>query len=248
MADRPSVLIVGAGIGGLTAAIALRARGIPSRSAAPAPRTSGTALANNTTAVLRALGIRIGLGDAETGSPIVCVNRDNLMATLRDACGDTPIHCGTEAVSVDIGGERPAIRCADGRVLSGDVVIGADGVGSVVPAAFVGQDGSRIPFLSKWGRGAVTFLGDTAHAVEDGYVLATALDKNSDPVVALRLYADVRRKRTRMLVGYARRLSRIEQSDSSVVQSVRNHVVSRAPNRILTMQAKTLRLDLEAPV
>jgi 2-polyprenyl-6-methoxyphenol hydroxylase-like FAD-dependent oxidoreductase len=66
--------------------------------------------------------------------------------------------------------------------------------------------------------------------------------------VALRLYEDIRRKRTRMLVRYARRLSRIEQSDSAVVQGVRNYVLARTPNRMLTMQARTLRLDLETPV
>ena len=389
MTNRPSVLIVGAGIGGLTAAIALRAKGIPVEicESAPTPRTSGTALgiANNATSVLRALGVGFGFGDAqsgqaterlemrtatgkllrsmpvqsitaEMGNPIVCIGRDDLMAIMRDACGDTPIHYGTEAVGIDIGGERPAIRCADGRVLSADVVIGADGVGSVVRAAMAGQsppvDGGYVcwlatvsfshprlvrgytgqywgkgqrfglsdigggtaywwgtknmappqdrrakackrdiveayrgwapeivdvigatpeaeivstrshdrPFLSEWGQGAVTLLGDAAHpmldslgqgastAIEDGYVLAAALDKHSNPVAALRVYEDIRRKRTRMLVRYARRLSRIEQSESRVVQAVRNRVVALTPNRMLTMQAKTLRFDLEGLV
>jgi 2-polyprenyl-6-methoxyphenol hydroxylase-like FAD-dependent oxidoreductase len=387
MTNRPSVLIVGAGIGGLTAAVALRAKGIPVEicEAAPAPRTSGTALgiANNATPVLRALGIDIGRGDgptgqaterlemrtaagkllrampvqsitSETGNPIVCIGRDELMAMLRDACGDTPIHYGTEAVSLDAGSVRPAIRCADGRALSADVVVGADGIGSVVRAAMAGQsppvDGGYVcwlatvsfshprlvrgytgqywgkgqrfglsdigggtaywwgtknmapsqdrrakaaksdivaayrgwapevvdvigatpeaaivstrshdrRFLSEWGRGAVTLLGDAAHpmldslgqgastAIEDGFVLAAALDKGSNPIAALRVYEDLRRKRTRMLVRYARRLSRIEQSESRVVQAVRDRVVALTPNRMLTMQAKALRFDLEA--
>jgi 2-polyprenyl-6-methoxyphenol hydroxylase-like FAD-dependent oxidoreductase len=387
MSNRPSVLIVGAGIGGLTAAIALRASGIPVEicESASAPRTSGTALgiANNATPVLRALGIDIGDGrigqaterlemrtaagellrampvqaiTAETGNPIICVGRDDLMALLRDACRDTPIHYGAQAVRLDTEGEHPAITCADGRVLSADVVVGADGVGSAVRAAIAGQsppvDGGYVcwlatvgfthprvvrgytgqywgigqrfglsdigggtaywwgtknmpaeqtrrcqtakgdileayhgwapevvdvisatpeaaivttrsldrPFLSEWGRGAVTLLGDAAHpmldalgqgassAIEDGYVLAAVLDRGRDPVAALRTYEDLRRKRTRMLVRYARRLARIEQSESRVVQAVRNYVVTHTPNRMLTMQARTLRFDLEALV
>jgi 2-polyprenyl-6-methoxyphenol hydroxylase-like FAD-dependent oxidoreductase len=55
------VAVVGAGIGGLTAAIALRAKGIGVEiyEAAPEPRATGTALgiASNATKVLRALGI-----------------------------------------------------------------------------------------------------------------------------------------------------------------------------------------------
>jgi 2-polyprenyl-6-methoxyphenol hydroxylase-like FAD-dependent oxidoreductase len=57
----PTVAVVGAGIGGLTAAIALRAKGIDVEiyEAAPEPRVTGTALglASNATKVLRALGI-----------------------------------------------------------------------------------------------------------------------------------------------------------------------------------------------
>jgi 2-polyprenyl-6-methoxyphenol hydroxylase-like FAD-dependent oxidoreductase len=63
----PKVLIAGAGIGGLTAAIALRAKGIDVEvyEAAPQLSASGTGLglANNATKVLRALGIDLGLGE-----------------------------------------------------------------------------------------------------------------------------------------------------------------------------------------
>jgi 2-polyprenyl-6-methoxyphenol hydroxylase-like FAD-dependent oxidoreductase len=59
--NAPTVAVVGAGIGGLTAAIALRAKGIDVEiyEAAPQPRVTGTALgiASNATKVLRSLGI-----------------------------------------------------------------------------------------------------------------------------------------------------------------------------------------------
>ena len=59
--NTPTVAVVGAGIGGLTAAIALRAKGIDVEiyEAAPEPRATGTALglASNATKVLRSLGI-----------------------------------------------------------------------------------------------------------------------------------------------------------------------------------------------
>ena len=57
----PTVAVIGAGVGGLTAAVALRAKGIDVEiyEAAPEPPTSGTALgiASNATKVLRSLGI-----------------------------------------------------------------------------------------------------------------------------------------------------------------------------------------------
>ena len=79
------------------------------------------------------------------------------------------------------------------------------------------------PILEHWGRGPVTLLGDAAHpmhtsrsqgassAVEDGYVLAEALARLSDPVEALRAYEDRRRDRAGMLVRSSRRLNRVEQ-------------------------------------
>lgn len=62
----PKVLIAGAGIGGLTAAIALRAKGVDVEvhEAAPQLPASGTGLglASNATKVLRALGVDLGRG------------------------------------------------------------------------------------------------------------------------------------------------------------------------------------------
>lgn len=59
--NTPTVAVVGAGVGGLTAAVALQARGIDVEifEAATEPRMTGTALglASNATKVLRALGI-----------------------------------------------------------------------------------------------------------------------------------------------------------------------------------------------
>ena len=59
--NTPTVAVIGAGIGGLTAAVALRAKDIDVEifEAAPEPRTTGTALglASNATKVLRSLGI-----------------------------------------------------------------------------------------------------------------------------------------------------------------------------------------------
>jgi 2-polyprenyl-6-methoxyphenol hydroxylase-like FAD-dependent oxidoreductase len=59
--NAPTVAVIGAGIGGLTAAIALRAKGIDVEiyEAAPEPRATGTALgiASNATKVLRSLGV-----------------------------------------------------------------------------------------------------------------------------------------------------------------------------------------------
>ena len=65
--NTPKIVIAGAGIGGLTAAIALHAKGIDAEvcEAAPQRPTTGTALgvASNATKVLRALGIDLGSGE-----------------------------------------------------------------------------------------------------------------------------------------------------------------------------------------
>lgn len=68
------------------------------------------------------------------------------------------------------------------------------------------------PPMECWTRGRVSLLGDACHptlpflaqgaamAMEDGVVLARALQVNSDPAAALKQYEDTRRERTRRVV------------------------------------------------
>ena len=166
----PTVAVVGAGVGGLTAALALRAKGIDVEvyEAAPGPRDTGTALglASNATKVLRSLGIdlpteascralehfelRTARGaliralpgaaiTAELGHPFVSIHRNELIRTLRDAAPDIPIHYGAEVI--DVGIERCGARaaCADGTDVRAGVLIGADGIRSVVRSMIAGE-------------------------------------------------------------------------------------------------------------
>jgi 2-polyprenyl-6-methoxyphenol hydroxylase-like FAD-dependent oxidoreductase len=166
----PKVMVAGAGIGGLTAAIALRAKGIAVvvYEAAPRPRDTGTALgvASNAVKVLRSLGIDLAAGDcgapierfelrtargaliralpidaitAELGDPIVSIHRNDLMRTLLDAVGDTPIHFGAEVVDFEAGVTGVDATCADGRRAQADVLIGADGLRSTVRSKIDGK-------------------------------------------------------------------------------------------------------------
>ena len=113
------------------------------------------------------------------------------------------------------------------------------------------------PFLKQWGSGPVSLLGDAAHpmqtslgqgassAVEDGYVLAEAIARVSDPVAALRRYEDLRRARARMLVRNSRRYSRLEQVQNPVVRAARDLGVRCAPTWFLKRHnSRPMRFDL----
>jgi len=164
------VVIVGAGIGGLAAAAALRTRGIDVElyEARHQRQTTGTALglASNATKVLRALGIDLATGDcgralecfevrtargklirslpvrgmiAELGDPVVSIHRDDLISTLRKAAGDLSIRYGAEVVDLQIGNAGVKVSCADGHMTDADLLIGADGIRSIVRARLAGE-------------------------------------------------------------------------------------------------------------
>lgn len=168
--NAPKVLIVGAGVGGLTAGIALRAKGIDVEiyEAAARPRSQGTALglASNATKVLRALGMDLAADDcgqrlecfelrtvggklirslpvraiiAELGDPIISVHRTDMMRRLQKAAGDMSVQYGAEVVDFEIGGAGVTVTRADGRMTHPDVLIGADGIRSVVRAKLSGE-------------------------------------------------------------------------------------------------------------
>src|SRR5215207_2765618 len=167
------VLVIGAGIGGLTAALALRASGFDVHvyEQAHALREVGAGLALGSNAVrvlqrlgfadaLREFGVRsaswdlrdwqsgevlggVPLGDAaesDWGAPFYNAHRADLHDALRGALGDEHVTLGACCVSVDQRGDEVEIGFADGRRAVGDLLVGADGVHSVVREYVAGPD------------------------------------------------------------------------------------------------------------
>jgi 2-polyprenyl-6-methoxyphenol hydroxylase-like FAD-dependent oxidoreductase len=153
-----TVLIVGAGIGGLAAGVALRRRGwsvrIYERRANALELGFGLLLAPNALAALSELGITetvIGRASpvsrieirrlngsvvrrlsAQLGGPAVVALRRDLYDALLNAVGRDTLRLGREVVAVNDDRERITLRLADGNVDTGDALIGADGVRSIV--------------------------------------------------------------------------------------------------------------------
>src|SRR3954471_15250772 len=158
----PVAVIVGAGIGGLAAAISLRRAGwqvrVVEQAASPRELGFALALAPNALDALDELGLkqqvlgrgievkafevrrpdgrvvkRVDLhGDAVQS---VVTLRPALHGTLLDAVGPDALSLGRRVVAVEMKPESAAAVCDDGTRFEGDVLIGADGVASVVRRA-----------------------------------------------------------------------------------------------------------------
>lgn len=97
------------------------------------------------------------------------------------------------------------------------------------------------PVLRRWGAGRVTLLGDAAHpmtpnlgqgacqALEDAVVLARCLQRDHDPVAALRVYEGQRIPRANTIVNRSRRVGAVAQWRHPLAVSLRNALVSRVP-------------------
>ena len=158
-----TALIVGAGIGGLAAAIALRRAGWTVRvfERAASPRELGFALllAPNAMHALGALGLaetaRRGGAVATSGEmrrpdgtvlrrfdtaaaralldeDAVCILRPVLHGALLDTVGTDAIELPAEAARYTPSADGVELTLASGTVARGDILIGADGVGSIV--------------------------------------------------------------------------------------------------------------------
>jgi 2-polyprenyl-6-methoxyphenol hydroxylase-like FAD-dependent oxidoreductase len=173
-----SAIVVGAGIGGLCAALALRRAGLQvtvlERSPAIEPIGAGIWMWPNAIHGLRSLGVgdRVlrdaapvgltvrsarGRALADTGSdefprrfgaPLVVLARADLHAALLEALGPEPLRLGARCVAVDPAVAR--VELASGERLQGDVLVGADGLRSVVRAALAGPAEPRFSGYTAW--------------------------------------------------------------------------------------------------
>jgi salicylate hydroxylase len=177
------VLIAGGGIGGLTAAIALRHHGIDAlvleQTKVLTEIGAGIQIAANAAIVLRELGLestmhavgvkpqsydyrdlRTGkmlyqapLGDEAAGrygAPMYNIHRADLIQILSDAVPPEAKRFGARVVEVSQDSNGVEVKLADGDSLRADVLVGCDGIHSVVRQHLRGQEQKHFANILMW--------------------------------------------------------------------------------------------------
>jgi FAD-dependent urate hydroxylase len=175
------VIIIGAGIGGLTTHIVCKRAGFEvehyERHAHLGPAGAGIVLWPNGVKVLLALGLgeqlkQIGhnldrvvtrthqgeplsempVGELERklGAPVYPVSRTDLQALLLGAVAPETVHLGARCVRVEQTASDATAHFEDGRTATGDLVVGADGIHSVIRRAVVGEVEPRYSGMANW--------------------------------------------------------------------------------------------------
>jgi 2-polyprenyl-6-methoxyphenol hydroxylase-like FAD-dependent oxidoreductase len=181
------VIVIGAGIGGLTAAMALRQRGIDveifERSRELTEVGAGISLWANALKALYRLGLRPALdansfvseeGAVRTANgavlmrtsaremaarielPVMVFHRAELLATLRAGADGIPVHLDRECREVSQDAASVTVRFAQGIDAHADVVVGADGLRSVIRERLTIPGQIRYAGYTAW-RGIVPF-------------------------------------------------------------------------------------------
>ena len=88
------------------------------------------------------------------GAPYYQVHRADLLDILVNALGDAGIHLNARVQAFEQDGHGVTIRLADGRIVTGDVLVGADGIHSTVRAQLFGREQPRYTGCVAW-RGLV---------------------------------------------------------------------------------------------
>jgi len=165
-----SIAIVGAGMGGLTAAATLRQAAFQVQVYEQAPRFArigaGIQMMPNSMQVLRRIGVEerlrrvafqpyshlnrewdtgrvmreLPMPESLFGAPYLCMHRAELHDALLAALPDGMIQLGRKLAGIEQNGGRVTLIFENGARASADAVVGADGVHSVVRDFVVGPD------------------------------------------------------------------------------------------------------------
>jgi salicylate hydroxylase len=92
--------------------------------------------------------------EAHFGAPYYQVHRADLLDILVHALGDTSIHLNACVEAFEQDRHGLTMTLADGRIVAGDVLVGADGIHSTVRARLFGQEQPRYTGCVAW-RGLV---------------------------------------------------------------------------------------------
>ena len=167
---KPTFAIVGAGIGGLTAAATLRRIGIDAQIYEQAGRFArvgaGIQMMPNSMKVLRKIGVEepmrrvafqpyshlnrewdtgkimreLPMPESLFGAPYLCMHRADLHEALAAVVPKEIIHLDKKLVGLEQTADQVMLAFADGTRAQADAVIGADGVHSAVRELIIGPD------------------------------------------------------------------------------------------------------------
>jgi 2-polyprenyl-6-methoxyphenol hydroxylase-like FAD-dependent oxidoreductase len=165
-------IVIGAGIGGLSAAIALRNAGIDAavfeRGEQAFGSGAGISLAPNALAGLERLGVaeRVRATGGSSSKRIVLTWRGRLLSEgpwggvvlrrvdfheiLRAAAGADTVQFGRHCIGFEQDGEGVVARFADGGEERADVLVGADGLHSDVRTQLYGREEPRYRGTTSW--------------------------------------------------------------------------------------------------
>ncbi len=164
-------IVIGAGIGGLSAAIALRNAGLDvviyEQAAAIKEVGAGLSLWPNATKALEKLGLGAALRqisvpqadggihdwrgniisaastefiEREFGAPVIIAHRAELLAMLTEAAQGIPMHIATRLKQYQQDGQQVTAIFENGQRDSADLLIGSDGIKSVVRTQMLGNN------------------------------------------------------------------------------------------------------------
>jgi 2-polyprenyl-6-methoxyphenol hydroxylase-like FAD-dependent oxidoreductase len=170
--EQRRAIVVGAGIGGLTAALALRRAGLDVVVVEREPRLrevpAAVALGPGAVEILRGLGLgeaveAVGSASeaatvrtwrgrqlAAASPPLLVVQRQFLHTLLDGALDPDPVRLGARVVRVSQRERRATLHLADRSWLSADFVVGADGAHSVVRAHLADEPHARYSGFTAW--------------------------------------------------------------------------------------------------